>query len=129
PQAQARVALVLAGGDVELVAVPGAGDVGLVLGEGEPQAGLVLCDQLLHAGDDLALADGPAHVRADVLVGGELAVEAEYPDRDAFDLHDLAAGVGERGGLADGDALHAVAPPCAPMPARRGDTTSPGRTG
>ena len=109
PQPQARIALVLAGGDIELVAVPGAGDVGLVLGERQAEAGLVGGDQLLHAGDDLALADRSSHVRADILEGGELALAAEHPDRDAFDLEDFSAGVGEGGCLADRDPLHAAA--------------------
>src|SRR5262249_35461634 len=74
------------------------------------QARLVIADQLLHAADDLALADRAAHVRADVLVGRELAVAAEHADRGAFDLHDLAARIGEHGCLADGDALHASSP-------------------
>ena len=81
--------------DIELVAMPGAGDVGLVLRERKAQARLVWRYQLLHAGDDLPLADRSSHMGANVLESRELAVAAEHSDRDAVDLDDLAAGVGE----------------------------------
>src|SRR5262249_32145957 len=96
----------LAGADIEFVPVPGASDVGMIPGKGQPQAGLVLCDQLLHPGNDLALADGPSHVWADVLEGGELAVVAEHPDLDAIDLDNLSARVWKSAGRANRDVLH-----------------------
>src|SRR6516165_10646003 len=86
PQPHARIALVLTRADVELVPVPGADDIGVVLGKAQSHAGLVLSDQLLDAGNDLALADGPAHVRANVLECGEPAVAAKHPDLDAVDV-------------------------------------------
>src|SRR4029453_9695505 len=59
PQPQAWVALMLAGGDVELVTVPGANDIALRPRKGQPQTGLVFPDALLDARDNLALADRP----------------------------------------------------------------------
>src|SRR5436190_16145634 len=96
----------LAGADVEFISVPRTGDVRLGLGERQAQARHVVCDQLLHPRDDLALAGGTSHVRADILEGGEFAVATEHADLDAIDLNDLAAWDGESCCLANDHILH-----------------------
>src|SRR5262245_21045235 len=83
----------LAGADVELVGVPRAHRVELRLRESEALAGAVGGDHLVDLGDDPALAHRPAHVRAQVLVGEEVAAELVHSDLDAVDLDHLAAGI------------------------------------
>src|SRR4029453_12192977 len=53
---------------------------------------------------------------------GEPALAAEHADRRALDLHHLAAGLGERGRLADRDAVHAL-----PLPDPASQALSPRR--
>src|SRR6476661_6497200 len=96
----------LASSDVEFISVPRTGDVRLSLGEREAQARLVVRDQLLHTRDDLALADGTSHVRADILEGGEFAVATEHAHLGAIDLDDLAAWIGESCCLANDHVRH-----------------------
>src|SRR3974390_2212974 len=86
--------------------MPGADDVGLILGEGQTHAGLVIRDQLLHAGDDLALTHRSSHVRTDVFKGSEFAVSAKHANFRALDLYHLAARIREGGRLANYDILH-----------------------
>src|SRR5262245_42840213 len=108
PQPQPRVALMLAGAKVELVAVPRADQVDAILRERKTQTGAVRSKAFLDPRDDLALADGSTHVRADILVGGEVAVAAEDADGHAVDLDDLAAGIGKGRHLTDDYFSHGV---------------------
>src|ERR1051326_2302169 len=72
-----------AGGEIEFVAVPWADDVARFA---EAQAGALLvgCDHFLDLVKDLALADRAAGMRADVLVGQDLAAGAEEADFESF---------------------------------------------
>src|ERR1700759_4478743 len=99
-----------AGADVEFEAVPGADDVRLRLGERHALAGLVLGDDLLDLGDHLALTDRSAHVRTQVEIGVELAVELENPDLEVAEADDLAAGIRKLRRGADIDLTHVSAP-------------------
>ena len=74
------IARMEAGADVELEAVPRADHVHLVLENDMPLLVRSGGDDLLDLGDHLALAGRPAHVRAMVEVGEELAAELEHRD-------------------------------------------------
>src|SRR4029077_3892920 len=90
-----RIAGMNAGADVELEAVPRADHVQLRLREEHALAGAVSGDLLLDLGNHLALTRGPAHVRAMIEVGEELAAELEYGDLEPFEANDLSAGIRE----------------------------------
>jgi hypothetical protein len=84
-----------AGTDIELVAVPGADHVHPGFGERHPLAGAIFGDDLFDLGDHLALADWSAHVRTQVEIGEELAIELEDRDFKALEADDFTSGVGK----------------------------------
>lgn len=94
PQPQLRIALMAAGTDIELVAVPRANNIGLGLRENKTTALAVLGYVLLDTRQNLSLADRSTHVRANISVGAELPFDMEDADFGSIDLDYFAAGVG-----------------------------------
>jgi hypothetical protein len=91
PQADARVAGVLTGLEIELIAVPGTYDVA---GLTEPQttARLIRHDDFLDAIEQLALADRTAAVGAAILASDEPSVQAENADFElTYSQHPIIA--------------------------------------
>src|ERR1700688_4242113 len=115
-----------AGGEIEFVAVPRADDVAL-FAEAQPRALLVGREHFLDLIEDLALANRPAGMRTDVLVGQHFAAGAEDADFKLFHRENPIIAIGDIGQLAYRDFVHPTLQPFTRFPA--GDETrSPRRT-
>src|SRR4051794_14348958 len=68
-QLELAVGGAFAGLEVVFVAVPRAHEMGVLLGKGQAQRALLVVQQLVHLGDDQALAGRAALVQAEIAVG------------------------------------------------------------
>jgi hypothetical protein len=84
------------GGEVEVIAMPWAHDVAL-FAEAQPGAFLIRRDYFLDLVKNLALADGTACMRTDILVGEHFAAGAKNPDFDLIEGENAVIAVGDIG--------------------------------
>src|SRR5579885_441972 len=93
------------GGEIELIAVPGADDVAL-LAKSQPSAFFIRRDDLFDLMKNLALANRAAGVRTDVFVGQHLAASAEDADFEIIEGKNAVIAVGDIAQLPDCNFLH-----------------------
>src|SRR5262249_12080598 len=107
--------------EVVLPPVPGTDDVDLIVREPLPNRRLVGGEDLLQLAEHLSLAHRSALMQAAILVGAQLALDAEHADLGIPGLNQLAASFGDVAELAD-EILHPV-PPRPPAGAAPGIVT------